>query len=191
MAEEIEKLLVSVRADTRGFAKDVASMRAEIDGPLAHALGRTGKILEGSLLGAIERGKFGFEDFRQTALSVLGEIASTAIRGGINSLLGSGNGKLAGSLTGLIGGLIGLPGRATGGPVSPGSAYRVGENGPELFVPTSSGRIIASGVNGATPVINLSVHVSDNGRGSAPDALRRSSRHVARELRAALLQGGI
>ena len=34
MDEEIERLVVSVRADTQGFARDVAEMRASIDGPL-------------------------------------------------------------------------------------------------------------------------------------------------------------
>jgi TP901 family phage tail tape measure protein len=32
-------------------------------------------------------------------------------------------------------------GRARGGPVSPGQAYRVGEYGPEIFVPQTAGRI--------------------------------------------------
>jgi hypothetical protein len=35
------------------------------------------------------------------------------------------------------------PGRASGGPVSPGKVYTVGERGPELFVPNSSGQIVA------------------------------------------------
>jgi phage-related minor tail protein len=34
------------------------------------------------------------------------------------------------------------PGRAAGGPVRAGGAYVVGEAGPELFVPGSSGQII-------------------------------------------------
>jgi hypothetical protein len=33
-------------------------------------------------------------------------------------------------------------GRARGGPVSPGQAYRVGEYGPEVFVPQTAGRIV-------------------------------------------------
>ena len=36
----------------------------------------------------------------------------------------------------------GLPGRATGGPVAGGNAYIVGERGPELFVPLSSGTVV-------------------------------------------------
>lgn len=47
------------------------------------------------------------------------------------------------------GGLIpGAPHRAAGGPVSSGSAYMVGEHGPELFIPKASGAIVANGAGG-------------------------------------------
>ena len=193
MDEEIERLVVSVRADTSAFASDVAAMRAELDGPFAAGLERAGSVLERSLLSAIQRGKFGFEDLRRVALSVLSEIASAAIRSGLESL-GSGSGGGGGGTAGLLSAFtsifssfLGAPGRATGGPVSPGRAYRVGERGPELFVPTSSGRI-ETGAGNSAANIRLTVNVSDNGRGSAPDALQRSSRHVARAVRAALVR---
>jgi hypothetical protein len=200
MDEEIERLVVSVRADTQGFSRDVAAMRAELDGPFAGGLERAGRVLENSLLGALRRGKFGFEDLRRVALSVLAEIASAAVRSGLESL--GGGGGSSGSGGGGIGGLLvslgptlaslfsGAPGRATGGPVAPGRAYRVGEQGPELFVPTSSGRIETGGSMRGTMPINVTIRVSDNGRGSAPDALRRSSRHIARALREALERSG-
>lgn len=38
MDEEIERLVVSVRADTSAFARDVSSMRGELEGPLAQGL---------------------------------------------------------------------------------------------------------------------------------------------------------
>lgn len=186
MDEEIERLIVSVRADTRAFASDVATMRAELDGPFAAGLERAGSALERGLSGAIQRGKFGFEDLRRVALSVLSEIASAAISSGVNSLGGGNSGGLLGSLGSILGSVLGAPGRATGGPVSPGRPYRVGERGPELFVPTSAGRIEASGASGAPANIRLTINISDNGRGSAPEALQRSSRHVARAVRAAL-----
>jgi hypothetical protein len=194
MDEEIERLVVSVRADTQGFARDVATMRAELDGPFAAGLERSGRLLENSLMRAIQSGKFGFDDLRQVALSVLSEIAAAAIRTGLSSLTGSGSGQggggLLGALGSMLGGLLtGAPGRATGGPVSPGRAYRVGENGPEMFVPTSAGRIETAGRRGDTPVrLNLTVNVSDNSRMSAPDALQRSSRQVARAVRRAMMQ---
>ena len=189
MDEEIERLVVSVRADTRAFAGDVAAMRAELDGPFAAGLERAGSALERGLTGAIQRGKFGFEDLRRVALSVLSEIAAASIRSGLQSLGGGqGGGGLLSSLGSILGNVLGAPGRATGGPVSPGRAYRVGERGPELFVPTSAGRVETGGTGGAPANIRLTINVSDNGRGSAPDALQRSSRHVARAVRAALAQ---
>ncbi len=199
MDEEIERLVVSVRADTQGFSRDVAAMRAELDGPFSAGLERAGRLLENSLLSALQRGKFGFEDLRRVALSVLSEIASSAVRAGLQSL--GGGSESGGSSGGGIGGLLaslgpsllslfgGSPGRATGGPVSPGRAYRVGENGPELFVPSSAGRVEAFGARPSAP-INLTIRVSDSGRGSAPDSLRRSSRHVARAVRDALERAG-
>ena len=196
MDEEIERLVVSVRADTRGFASDIGTMRAELDGPFAAGLERAGKTLERSLLRAVQSGKFGFDDLRQVALSVLSEIAAAAIRTGLDSLGGGGQGGgggaggLLSAITSVLGGVLGAPGRATGGPVSPGRPYRVGENGPELFVPTSSGRIETAGFSGGSPSLKMTINVSDNGRGSAPDALQRSSRQIARAVRQALVRAG-
>lgn len=191
MDEEIERLIVSVRADTKGFAADVRTMRAELDGPFAAGLERAGQVLESSLTGAIQRGKFGFEDLRRVALSVMSEIATAALRGGIDSIFSGGGGQSGGrgllaSLGSILGSALGAPGRATGGPVSPGRAYRVGERGPELFVPTSSGRIETGGSGSVPANIRLTINISDNGSGSAPDGLRRSSRQVARAVRQAL-----
>ena len=193
MDEEIERLVVSVRADTQGFARDVATMRAEMDGPFAAGMERAGQTLENSLVRAIQSGKFGFEDLRRVALSVLSEIAGAAIRSGLNSISGSagggGQGGLLGTIGSIVGSLFGAPGRATGGPVSPGRAYRVGENGPELFVPTSAGRVETGGAGrGGGVQLSLTINVSDNGRGSAPDALQRSSHQVARAVRQALMR---
>lgn len=186
MDEEIDRLVVSVRADTRAFASDVAAMRAELDGPFADGLERAGSALERGLTSAIQRGKFGFEDLRRVAMSVLSEIATAAIRSGLNGGSGGSNaGGLLASLGTLLGTALGAPGRATGGPVSPGRAYRVGERGPELFVPTSSGRIEASAASGTTTHVRMTINVSD-ARGTAPAALERSSRHVARAVRQAL-----
>lgn len=50
-----------------------------------------------------------------------------------------------------------LPGRATGGPVSAGQPYVVGENRPEIFVPNTQGRIVPStdGMGGGGVTNNL------------------------------------
>jgi phage-related minor tail protein len=188
MDEEIERLVVSVRADTAGFARDVAEMRGQLEGPLADGVARAGRVLEGALLRAVRTGKLGFEDLKRTALAAMAEIAAAAIRSGLDSALGSGRaaGGLAGAAVQLLGTLLGAPGRAAGGPVAPGRAYRVGERGPELFVPTASGRIEPAM---ATTPRDVRVSISINAPSQAePEALERSSRQVARAVKAALLR---
>jgi hypothetical protein len=181
MDEEIERLVVSVRADTAAFARDVAAMKAELDGPLAGGAEAAGRALENALVRAVRTGSFGFEDLKRAALGALAEIAAAAVRTGLGSLGGKG---IGGGIAGIIGSLLGLPGRATGGPVAPGQAYLVGERGPELFVPTASGRVETMRAAGAREV-RVSINVNAPA-GAEPRALEASSRQVARAVKAAL-----
>ncbi len=186
--DEFDDRVVSIRADTSAFARDVAVMRAELEGPFAAGADRAGRALETTLLRAVRTGKLGFDDLKSVALSAMAEIAASAIRSGIGALLGSKGGSGDGGLlslgTALIGGLLGLPGRATGGPVGPGSAYLVGERGPEVFVPTASGSIAPS-VGGPARDVRIALTINAPA-GAAPEMLARSSRQVARAVRSAL-----
>ena len=150
--DEFERMVVSVRADTGAFARDVAEMRGQLEGPLAAGAERAGRMIEGSLARAIRTGKFGFEDLKRVALSTMAEIADAALRAGIVAATGGGGGGLGAGLGAALGSLLGVPGRATGGGVSPGRAYMVGERGPELFVPTSAGRVETGGRAGPREV---------------------------------------
>lgn len=94
----------------------------------------------------------------QSLLGSIGSIAS--IFGGI-PFLGQ-----ASSFLGGLGGLLGLGGgggakvkkfggfKADGGPVSAGRSYIVGERGPELFTPSTSGQIVPNG-GGTSMVVNV------------------------------------
>ena len=188
MDEEIERLVVGVRADTAGFARDVDAMRASLDGPLVSGVDRAGRAIDNALGKALRTGSFGFEDLRKVALSVLNDIAGAAIRTGLQAILsgGGGGGGSGGGLLSILGSLFGgAPGRATGGPVSPLRPYWVGERGPELFVPTASGSVVASGGGGARDV---RVSITVQGGGEPSQALAASSRQVARAVRAALAE---
>jgi phage-related minor tail protein len=182
MDEELESYVISVRADTASFAKDVAEMRGQLEGPLAAGVERAGRMLEAALIRAVRTGKLGFEDLKRIALSAMAEIAAAAIRSGIGAVLGGGK---SGGIGSLISGLLGLPGRAVGGPVAPGRAYVVGERGPELFVPTSSGRVEAGPRSGREVRVNVTINAPS---GTEPRALSRSGRQVARAVKQALLQ---
>ena len=183
MDEEIEQLVVRVRADTSGLAREVADARAALEGPLTAGADRAGSAIEASLLRAVRSGRLGFEELRRGVLSVMDAIAASALRAGIGALVGGGAGGLGTALAALAGA---APGRATGGPVSPGRAYRVGERGPELFVPTASGAILAEAPAAAREVrVGITIHAP---AGAAPEALARSGRQIARAVRAAMAE---
>lgn len=188
MDEEIERLVVSVRADTSAFARDVGTMRGELEGPLVAGAGRAGSMIDNALARAIRTGKLGFDDLKKVALSAMADIAQASLRALFNPP-GSNGGVGAGLLNGLgslVTGLLGLPGRATGGPVSAGRGYVVGERGPELFVPSSSGRIEHLS-NGAARDVRVAIAIQTPSP-SDPQVLRQSSRQVARAIRSALVE---
>ena len=188
MDDEIETLLVDVRASTAGFKSDIETMRGALDTTLVDGFAKAGSVLERGLLTAIRRGTLGFDDLKRVALDTLGQIAAQAVQSGIGGLFGGGSasgGGLGSILTGAIGTLFGLPGRATGGPVAPGAAYLVGERGPEVFVPTSAGRVEAGPVAAGRDV-RVSIQIAAPKGTDAPTALRRSSRQVASSVRRAL-----
>jgi phage-related minor tail protein len=187
MDEEIERLVVSVRADTAGFARDVASMRGELEGPLVSGAGRAGRMNDNALARAITTGKFGFDDLKKVALSAMNEIAQASLRGLFHSTGGGGLGSsLNNVLSSLVSSLLGSPGRATGGPVTAGRPYLVGERGPELFVPSSGGRI--EHVGGGARDVRVGITIQSPAP-SDPQVLRQSSRQVARAIRSALASG--
>lgn len=70
---------------------------------------------------------------------------------------------LAGTISGIIGGVLGVGARAMGGPVSANSPYVVGERGPELFVPGTSGTIIPNdSMRGTAAAVGPNINISYN-----------------------------
>lgn len=184
MDDEIERLVVSVRADTAAFARDVAVMRGELEGPLAAGVGRAGRMIDSALARAITSGKLGFDDLKRVAMAAMADIAQASLRALFNPAGGGGLGAgFLSGITSLISGFFGMPGRATGGPVSAGRGYVVGERGPELFVPSGSGRIERIGPAGGDLRVAITVQTP---MPSDPQVLRQSSRQVARAVRSAL-----
>lgn len=96
----------------------------------------------------------------------------SGIAGAVGGLFGGAGGGSAGwsDLAGLI------PARANGGPVAGGQPYLVGERGPELVVPSTSGQVLnareTSGLGGGA-------HVTVNVSTPDADSFRRSRRQVA------------
>lgn len=89
--------------------------------------------------------------------AILEALAFRAIMAGIDAFAGSFGGSSGAALAGASAGggptplfspNIIPPGRAAGGPVSPGMVYQVGERGPEWFVPNVAGQIVPNGGGG-------------------------------------------
>lgn len=184
--DEIDDMFGALRGDAAGFRREIAALRAEIGGPLVSETERAGQAIERALTRAIISGKLGFEDLKRLALSAMADIARAAISNGLGALGGGGGGGLLSLGASVVGALFGAPGRATGGPVSGGRAYRVGERGPEWFVPTSSGRVEA-GSGGAR---NIAITVNVRGDGASdPQRLAQTGRQLARAVRRAVAMG--
>jgi phage-related minor tail protein len=179
MEDDIDGLALSVRADAEGFRREVEAMRAALREGLSGEAQSTGRGIEAALRQAARNGKLEFEDLGRVAARALGDIAAAALKlegGGIGGFLGN-----------AASGLLGLPGRATGGPVGPGRAYVVGERGPELFVPTSSGRV----ETGASPrggPVRVTVNIGSSA--GEPAFMARSGRQIARSVRRAMERAG-
>lgn len=70
--------------------------------------------------------------------------------------------------------------RAMGGPVSSNNSYLVGENGPEMFVPNSGGKIIPNNKLGGG---GTSINITVNGDISGQDLIEKVSQGIMGNLR--------
>ena len=83
---------------------------------------------------------------------------------------------ISGAISNIFGG-----GRATGGPVTGGTTYLVGEKGPELFTPGSSGNIIPNNrMGGGGGSINITVNGAIDAEGTARQIVDILNRATAR-----------
>ncbi len=100
-----------------------------------------------NLINAIGRGENAFQAFgegvKQVLVQVISKLVQTALLAAALSAIFPGGLGGAKGFGAIFSSLLGFGGaRAGGGPVSFGKSYLVGENGPELFVPSNSGSIM-------------------------------------------------
>jgi tape measure domain-containing protein len=119
---------------------------------VADAAQEVGNMLSDAFADAIVEG----EELDQVLQKLLKSLASKGIDSIFSNLFGGAGG--GGLLDGLFKSLF-APGRAMGGSVSAGQPYTVGENGRELFVPTTPGKIVPNGKLGGG---NMQVQIFNN-----------------------------
>lgn len=95
---------------------------------------------EDALAEFVQTGEF---NFSKLVDSILADLARLFARQALSGLLGALTGGAAG-FGGGVGSFLFGGGRAAGGPVDPGKSFLVGEQGPEMFVPSVPGKIVPS-----------------------------------------------
>ena len=139
--------------------------------------GDIGKSAVRGLIDDLTSGKSAAEAFG----NVLNKLGDKLLDVGLSSLFEGGT-----SGGGLLGQLFNVPGRASGGPVTAGKPYVVGEKRPELFVPNSAGRIVPH--LGSIPMPTASASAPSityapviDARGADPSAIARLEIALARD----------
>ena len=125
-----------------------------------------------ALVGAIE----GTRTLGEAARSIINDLASSLLRLGINTLLRN---------TG-IGLFANLPGLANGGRASAGRSYLVGERGPEIFTPKSSGTVIPNNKIGGSGGIVNNINVNVSAEGMQADANENRGKELGVALASAI-----
>lgn len=112
------------------------------------------RSFEDAIVNFVKTGKLSFKDFANSVIEQFVRIQAQKLALGI-----FGDGKSAG---GFFGSIMGLPGRANGGPVDAMTPYMVGEKGPELFVPRSAGTIVPNGqLGGGAANVTYNINAVD------------------------------
>jgi hypothetical protein len=135
-------------AIARGDAAEAARLAVEIE--RAQSLGeginerfeqfrdRLGQGFD-DIIGTLMRGG---EGLREAGMRVVNDVFNTLIQEMLLQATGGKYGSFGQLIGGALGGLLGGLFKAEGGPVSAGMPYIIGEEGPEMFVPRTSGYVM-------------------------------------------------
>ncbi|GAW41255.1 hypothetical protein SH203_01659 [Brevundimonas sp. SH203] len=158
---------VALRAAEAGAALEaLKAPTEEAADAIEAAFGRAGDSLTRSLARAAADGEVSLAELARAVLNA------------VNAAAGSNGGGLSAAIQAAMSSFGGA--RADGGPVLGGGAYLVGERGPEVFRPSTSGEI--GPVSGGGVTVNVTVD------GGAP-ALLRSEAQIAQMLARAVSLG--
>lgn len=158
-------------AEEKQRLKEVADAGEESAGLIGEAFRTAGAEISDALESAARTGKLSFRDMAE---SIAQSLASLLLDRALVDPLSR--------LADRLGGADVEGQRAEGGPVQAGSAYLVGERGPEVFTPGRAGAI--SPLAPAAPV-NVTIYAG----GDTVDAVRRSERQIAAAVARAALSG--
>lgn len=143
--------LTEMKDKVSGWIGDIVQFFKDLPGKILGALGSLGDLL--------------WDKGRDLIQGFIDGMKSLPIPNPLDLVPGGGLVKKG---AGALGGLI--PGRAVGGSVTSGDPFLVGERGPELFVPSSSGRIVPNGQYGGGLNLTMTGPVTVVNNGQQRDA---------------------
>ncbi len=129
--------------------QEYANQAANVNKAMQSVVSGGLKSMEDALLGIMMRTSSVSEAFRSMANSIIADLARMAIRQMITAPIAQALG-------------LGISGaRASGGTVTGGNAYLVGEQGAEVFVPNKTGTIVPNDqMGGSGTVVNQTINIS-------------------------------
>lgn len=149
-AEQLERIrdTLQEKIDFEQYGKPLKDITDEVkkQNDLANDLGLT---FQSAFEDAIVEGK----KFSDVLKGLAQDILRIVIRRTVTERLGNALSEMLGNVMPSFGG-----GRAAGGPVHPGQYYVVGERGPEVLIPNTSGTVLpagSSGGGGAQVTVNV------------------------------------
>jgi len=142
--------------------------------------------IEQGLIDIAERTKTVEEAFRDMAADIIRQLYRVLVVqqmvGSFNAATGEGSG-----LAGFFGGMF-KP-RANGGPVTAGQPYLVGERGPELFVPSSNGGVVANDNMGGGVTVVQNLNISTGVSQTVRAEIRNLMPQIAETAKSAVVDG--
>jgi hypothetical protein len=157
--DEYGKKIIDVTVASRALAQAQADLFAATTPYWQNIIEFTKNFADG-LASAIVAGQSFGDALKNVFQDVLKQIAVLIIRTTILQAIMASIGLASAPAALAFGQMTGIVGKASGGPVTGGMPYKVGEAGPEMFVPSQNGYIVPNGMTGGgATVVNQTINI--------------------------------
>jgi len=178
-----DSFLDAINGSAFQLSEGIFKIKSEAD-QLKEKFNEIGQSVEQGIVSNLTEAVMGTQTLAQSAINVLNQLKRKLVEVAMERAVSGIGDSIGGFLGGIFGGrkkkaaplitntFLGGAGssflssifRANGGPVSAGRSYVVGERGPELFTPRSSGMVTANKNigGGTTNIVNVSVDASNS-----------------------------
>jgi tape measure domain-containing protein len=180
-----------IRGHLEGLKAELNDVSETFREVMAPAIAAAAQAFTSEFVNSLMEGESALDSFKNFAKDIVGQIITTFLQMAVVN-------KILNGVFGLTGSnalpTMDIGARASGGSVSGGSPYLVGERGPEMFVPNSGGRIV-NGHNtnnmmggGGGVVVNQTINLSAGVVGTVRSEVQRMMPQIANVTKAGVLE---